>query len=304
MEQFIKYLQEKQYRKRTIEEHVQNIGYFLKWLQSLSFGGSLQGNEQGSGEAENISYNDLLNYVQYEQKRNLDIATINIRLSSITQYFDYLKQQGSITKNPATTLRIRGKIKTVIEYPLKYEELLQLYHNYKRLQKASNNQRQTDLSHQRNIIITGLLIWQGLHSGELEKLEVNHINLHEGTIYIPSTSRSNSRILPLHPLQILPLHSYIHGGTRDQLQPKGDELFAGSMQAMFRFLLKELQGINPVIKNGLHIRSSVILHWLKLHNKRQVQYMAGHKYIDSTEKYAVQEMESLSDQLTKHHPFG
>ena len=311
LEGFRETLQEKRYRQSTINKYIKDVGYFLKWLQSPSFGGSLQGNEQGSGEAENIEYKNLLEYVQYEQQRNQSVATINIRLGSITKYFDYLKQQGNITKNPATTLRIRGKTKTVIEYPLKYEELQQLYQEYKGLQKTSNNQRQTDLSHQRNIIITGLLIWQGLHSGELEKLEVNHINLSEGTIYIPSTSRSNSRVLPLHNLQILTLYSYIHGGTRDQLQPKGDEsacaadrLFTGSMQAMFRFLLKELQGINPVIKNGLHIRASVILHWLKLHGKRQVQYMIGHRYIDSTERYAVQEMETLTDALTKYHPFG
>jgi site-specific recombinase XerD len=35
-----------------------------------------------------------------------------------------------------------------------------------------------------------------------------------------------------------------------------------------------------------------------------VQYMAGHKYIGSTEMYEVQEMESLTDALSKHHPFG
>jgi len=32
--------------------------------------------------------------------------------------------------------------------------------------------------------------------------------------------------------------------------------------------------------------------------------MAGHKFITSTEKYAVQELETLTDQLSKHHPFG
>ena len=35
-----------------------------------------------------------------------------------------------------------------------------------------------------------------------------------------------------------------------------------------------------------------------------MQYMAGHKYIDSTEKYEVQELEELTNQLMKHHPFG
>ena len=39
-------------------------------------------------------------------------------------------------------------------------------------------------------------------------------------------------------------------------------------------------------------------------NKRQMQYMAGHKYNNSNESYKVQELETLTDQLTKHHPFG
>jgi site-specific recombinase XerD len=32
--------------------------------------------------------------------------------------------------------------------------------------------------------------------------------------------------------------------------------------------------------------------------------MAGHKYIDSTERYAVQQTDTLKDLLVKHHPFG
>jgi integrase/recombinase XerD len=32
--------------------------------------------------------------------------------------------------------------------------------------------------------------------------------------------------------------------------------------------------------------------------------MAGHKYISSTEKYEQQEIDSLKDVLSKHHPFG
>ncbi|MBI3235039.1 MAG: integrase [Bacteroidetes bacterium] len=43
---------------------------------------------------------------------------------------------------------------------------------------------------------------------------------------------------------------------------------------------------------------------MKQHNKRQAQYMAGHKYIPSTEMYEVQELESLTDALAKYHPFG
>lgn len=135
-----------------------------------------------------------MEYIQYEQKRNLDTATINLRLSSISLYFDFLKEDNSIGRNPARTLRIKGKLKTITEHPLSYQQLEELYFRYKQLDKeAANNVReQVLLAHQRNIIIVGLLIWQGLHSGELEKLEVNHIKLDEGKIYIPSTAEATA----------------------------------------------------------------------------------------------------------------
>ena len=81
-------------------------------------------------------------------------------------------------------------------------------------------------------------------------------------------------------------------------------LLPGNLHNLVSLLTEELKGINPQIKNALHIRASVILHWLRLHNKRQVQYMAGHKYINSTEMYKVQELGTLTDALSKHHPFG
>ena len=302
-EQFKDYLIDRRYRESTINAHLQNVGYFLKWVEA-----------NGLHEAENVHYNELLNYVQYEQKRNIDVSTINLRISSISKYFEFLKTEGTINRNPARTLRIKGKAKTVIQNPLKYEEMEKLYHSYKAMNKINAADykyplpkhiiERSGLTHQRNIIIVGLLIWQGLHSGELQKLEVNHINLNDGIIYIPSTARSNSRELKLSTQQILTLHSYIHGGIREKLKPKGDELLPGNLHNTICLLTEELKGINPQIKNALYIRSSVILHWLRQYNKRQVQYMAGHKYIDSIEKYKVQELETLTDQLTKHHPFG
>jgi site-specific recombinase XerD len=294
-EQFKDYLQQRRYRESTVNGHLQNIGYFLKWVEN-----------NGLHEAENVQYTDLLNYVQYEQKRNKDVSTINLRISSISKYFEFLKEEGLVNRNPARMLRIKGKAKTVIQNPLKYDELQNLYNGYKSITKEvpAHIQEKSTLAHQRNIIIVGLLIWQGLHSGELEKLEVNHVNLNDGIIYIPSTARSNSRELKLSSQQIITLHTYIHGGTRDKLKPKAEELLPGNLHNTVSLLSEELKGINPQIKNAQHIRASVILYWLRQHNKRQVQYMAGHKYIHSTEAYEVQELETLTDQLTKHHPFG
>ena len=295
MQEFENYLQQQRYRASTIKGHIMNVNYFMQWVES-----------SGLYEMENIQHKNLLEYVQYEQKRNLDVATINTRLSSISKYFEFLKADNTITRNPARTLRIKGKLKKITEQPLKYEELEKLYYAYKQLQREvpEHVKQSVELAHQRNIIIVGLLIWQGLHSGELEKLEVNHINLDEGKIYIPSTARSNSRELKLHTQQILSLHSYLHGGIREKLKSKEEKLFGARCHDIVQHLIEELKGINPQIKNAQHIRASVILYWLKQYNKRQVQYMAGHKYIDSTERYAVQQTDTLKDLLAKHHPFG
>lgn len=287
------WLQSQRYRPSTVQGHLQNLRLFLGWAT-----------EAGTADAAYISYKELLGYVQYEQRKGLAVSTINLRLGSVRKYYDCLKKAGLIAANPAKTLHIRGRVNRVVEQPLPYKELEKLYHSYKALQKQSLHAGKTELAHQRNIIITGLLVWQGLHSGELQRLETTHVHLQEGMIYIPSTARSNSRELVLHTPQVLSLHHYLHGGIREQLHPVQDELLPGSMRNAVNALIQELQGINPSVKNAQHIRSSVILHWLQQHHKRQVQYMAGHKYIDSTERYEVQELTKLTEQLSRHHPFG
>jgi integrase/recombinase XerD len=63
-----------------------------------------------------------------------------------------------------------------------------------------------------------------------------------------------------------------------------------------------LKKMNKRIKNIKQIRASVITHWLKLYNLRKVQYLCGHRYISSTEKYLVNNIEDLQDDIRKFHP--
>lgn len=288
MKDFKIYLQQQQFQASTIEEHCKNVKYFTQWLV-----------EQQYQQAAMIRYNDLLAYIQYEKQRKISPATINLRLSSISYYFEFLKKQGEVEKNPAKTIRVKGVLTTVIQDPLSREELEALYHQYTTMQVN----HKLNMIHARSAVILGLMIWQGVHSGELQKMEVGHIDLRGGKVYIPSTSRSNSRQLELSQKQVFLLHEYLTMIWL-ALRPKGNELIPGDIRNHISRVIQEVQGLNPVIRNAQHIRGSVILGWLKTHSKRQVQYMAGHKYISSTEKYAQQEMDTLKDELSKHHPFG
>ena len=292
MDKFKQYLQTQKQAPRTIEEHLLNVSRFVNWLT-----------EQQNMTVTEIRYNDLLAYIQQEKARSISMETINLRLTSISKYLDYLKERGELEKNPARNLRVKGELQKVIRNPLSRAELDSLYLQYSQLKKEAHRQQQADWVHGRNTVIVGLLVFQGVHSGELQKMEVNHIDLNAGTVYIPSTSQGNNRQLELSQKQIIPLHQYLTA-VRSHFKPKGGELIAGSVRNTVAYLLPELQGINPIVTNALHIRGSVILNWLKIHSKRQVQYMAGHKYLSSTEKYAVQEIEDLQDALARYHPFG
>ncbi|MFA6925250.1 MAG: tyrosine-type recombinase/integrase, partial [Bacteroidales bacterium] len=237
----------------------------------------------------------------YLKEKKLKPQTINIRLNSITKYYDYEKEQGTREDNPARRLRIRKEGRRIIKDIISIEQLETIYRQYSQRDKFKEEKHK--FAHRRNIIILGLMIYQGINIGELLKLETKDINLEEGSIYIPSTTKSNSRTMKLQSSQIIPLHNYL-SAIRKQLQPKENEFIPGDVYNIISWLIKDLQHIAPQIKNTYHIRASVIMYWLK-HNKiRQVQYMAGHKHISSTEKYREEDLEGLQKQLNKYHPFN
>jgi site-specific recombinase XerD len=278
---FYYYLKDSKLSERTIEENVKDLVRFSAWAQENNF-----------TDVQRMNYNELLQYVQHLKKESLSIPTINIRVNSLRKYYDHLKEEGTIEKNPVRYLHIKGTMKRITENPLTYTQLETLYNQYTEYSSGKEYQA-------RSLVMLGLMIWQGVHGGELVKMEVSHVKLNSGTVYIPSTRRSNSRELKLEAKQIITLNNYL--STLPQPQEK---LFEGSIRNWVTRLTDELKGINPTIKNAQHIRASVLLHWIKMYGKRQVQYMAGHRWISSTERYEVQELDSLNDSLAKHHPFS
>ncbi|NTW32535.1 MAG: site-specific integrase [Bacteroidetes bacterium] len=276
------YLKDSGLAVRTVEENIRDIEHFEQWAIQENY-----------TDIAHFNYNELLKYVQYLKNKGLSISTVNIRVCSARKYYDHLKEEGIIEINPARHLHIKGQMQRVTENPLTYTQLEILYNQYAEYSKEKKY-------HIRNLSILGLIIWQGLHSGELKKMEVQHINLNNGTAYISGTRRSNSRELKLEAKQIIVLHDYL-----DTLPINQTYLIENRRaENIINWLLGELKGLNPVIRNVQHIRASVFLYWLKMYDKRQVQYMAGHRYISSIQYYEIQELEGLTDMLTKHHPFS
>jgi site-specific recombinase XerD len=282
MKEFEGYLQKEGLALSSIEEHKRNVNWFEKWVSAREKNIAL------------MNYNDVLEYVQYLKESAVSVSTINIRLNTLRKYYEFLKKEGRIELNPARHLHIKGRIKKVVVDALSASDFDALYAAYSSPREYYHEPKHRS-AHQRDIVIVGLLLWQGMQSQELRLLEKTHINLKEGTIYIPSTGRSNRRELRLDGRQILTLQEYLKETTTEKL-------FECNPYDTMQALMKRLKKINPEIRNAAHLRASVILEWLKRYNKREVQYMAGHRHLSSTEYYQVQELSSLTEQIKKHHP--
>ena len=238
--------------------------------------------------------------MQHCTSKGNEKGTINQKISSLKQFFNYLIGIKKRDENPASELRIKNQIHTVPHDIINYEELENLYKLYSG----------KGIAGKRNKCVIGLLVYQGINSAELQALEVKDLKLEEGKIYIPSTSRSNDRLLKLEAQQIVPLQNYLFQirpiliAVNEKITDKLFTSYGGGSRLSNSFvkMLQQVRSVNPKIKDLKQIRASVIAHWYKIHNTRQVQYMAGHRYVSSTERYRVDKLESLQEQLEKIHP--
>jgi integrase/recombinase XerD len=67
-------------------------------------------------------------------------------------------------------------------------------------------------------------------------------------------------------------------------------------------LFRNLKQFDPQVKNATQIRQSVIASWLNKYDKRKVQYMAGHRYVSSTEYYKQVDIDLLKRSVLEYHP--
>lgn len=249
-----------------------------------------------------LSYADMLAYMDILKGKGLQAVTMNQHLQSIRLYYHYLKKDC-----PLKGLKLRGRKKQVRRHLLsgdQLEEVLQLYMN-----RQPARHQLSGLIHERNIVLLSLLIYQGLHSGELSRLQVGDVKLKANRLYIPSTGRSNSRTLKVGAMQGLLLSRYITGTRLKLMAQKGldsELLFdiTGSAHGLVSHLIGVLKGLTPLVHSARQLRDSVIVNWLKQYNLRKVQYMAGHRYVSSTQSYRAHDTRGLKEAISRYHPLG
>lgn len=283
---FEAYLTTQGFKQATVLHHHTNAYYFLAYIAETSLA------------LEQLTHTELLDFADHLTREGKSINMINRILLSVRYYFARLQSTGHISYNPAAGINLKGAVRTIPHDLLSKTELEALYNSYEI----------TDERTHRNKVIIGLLVYQAITREELEKLRPEHLKLREGKIQIPQTGKQNGRVLPLQPYQILDLQEYILL-IRPKLQNQSERLFTGrnDLQNLKNTLLHlnhALRRLNPKVKHASQIRQSVITEWLKEKDLRTVQYMAGHRYVSSTERYQESNLEELKEALNKHHPLG
>ncbi len=279
------YRQKSGYSEKSIRVQNSHINRFESWCINQNI------------NLKEITYNQVLQFIDSERSRGILNQSIIREINSIRIYFDYLLESGNIQQNIIRRIKIRQSGQKVLSETLSTQQLENIYHNFLNLPEWEHRTKTAKELHKRNVVILGFLVYQGLTSGETAKLEINHINLAEGKIYVPSTRKSNARTLKLQANQILPIKTYI-----EEFKPK-PYLFPTKKQSdMICNIVGQAKKHHPEIIDSRQIRTSVIMNWLKTNNIRQVQYMAGHKSIRSTEQYRSHDLTDLTKQLELFHP--
>lgn len=308
MQEFIKYLISKKYSVKSLKSIKCGVNNYLNWCIKEKI------------NPETIDYETVLKYIQYQNKQNITKLYINSRLRDISKYFDYLNEKGISTLNYFKNTRIKTEGKRVQSEVLTPQQLEKIYLDYQNLPDWNYFHQNQKHFHQRNIVILGLLIYQGITSGDLSKIEIKHINLTEGKIYLPSTIKNNARTLKLQANQIIPLQIYISQTHQKLIEIKKRKFESEKKSINFKteriifsaenainnvyLIIKEINKIQNKNVSSRQIRTSVIMNWLKQYNIRQVQYMIGHKSIGSTEKYRNEDLQDLMTQIEKYHPLN
>ncbi len=283
------------YSEKSIRVQNSHVNRFKSWCNKKDI------------QEEATSYGQVLEFIENERGRGLLNQSIIREINSVRIYFDYLLESGKVKHNIIRRVKIRQSGRMLLPEIITVEKLEKIYQNYLNVPSWKYHSSGTKLLHQRNTVILGLLIYQGATTGELAKMEPGHVNLDKGKVYIPSTKKSNPRVLQLNAKQIISLKTYLEQ-TRKKLLENQDRFTSHLLipvkkhSTLVSSILHQVKRLHPQVENSRHIRSSVIMNWLTVNNLRQVQYMAGHKSIRSTEAYRSQDISNLTRQLELFHP--
>ncbi len=240
-------------------------------------------------------YKKVMEYVE-ELRKNYLSSSITRIIAAIKKYYDYLIEIGIRKDNPARNIKLRD----AKQNPIQLQDLF----SEKELQTLLEPRKERYLIlTKRNQIIMSLLVNQALKVGEIIQLKIGDINLEKAQINITGTAQTNNRILALKAEQILLFYTYLENRKATTNYFLTNKLNSPITGDDINYLISTYQKEFAKKLTSITIRQSVITNLLSKGNDlRMVQEFAGHKQLDTTEKYKQTGIKALQNAIEKYHP--
>lgn len=277
---------EKKLSENTLQSYQRDIVQYMQYLDNnrLNF--------------YKVKEEDIKNYFKYLEELNKKASTISRNLASIRAFYQFLKRNKKIKKDPTEEIqapKIEKKAPSILTS--KEVELL--------LEQPKN----VDLKGIRDKAMLEFAYATGMRVTEIISLNIENVNLDDG--YVKCVTAGKERSIPLGSMALKALREYIVKAR--PIMIKEEENNALFVNVNGRRLTR--QGFWKIVKyykEQAHISKDITPHVLRhsfathlLQNGAElkaIQTMLGHSDISSTQVYMQFQDESLKGIYKKAHP--
>lgn len=299
----------------SLEEYIQNR--FSPTCQNSYLNGIKRYLAFMNNNAVNGTYQDVLDFIAYLRTSKtggvpLHPKTLMNYLFSVKIYYQWLLITEQRDDHPCKTLYLTDQISKAIPVETLYseQELQNILANHKPVKSYIQY---------RDKVMLSLFVYQALTTSELVNINLEDLNLENGTVHIRHLNVKQDRRLALQSNQILLIYNYLHIERPILLKRNTDTDYNPETPYTNVIINNEGRPMNPHgISRHLNqyrnkdeqitpfkIRQSAIKNLLRKGNDlRVVQVFAGHKRSSSTEAYKQTGLEELKNIIQKLHPLA
>lgn len=267
-------------KERTIKDYAGDLKYFIKWLEETDQRLQIQ----------NVAIQTLTRYrdcMIYEMK--FKPATINRRLITLRRFFEWARDHGHVTLNPAKPIRLVPEEKTSPRQMSDKEE-------------ASLVAAAAQGGRIRDYTIIVLMLHTGLREMEVCNLwtEDIHIGDKRGNLVVRSGKRQKRRQVPLNTTARALLKKYLASGKAGKyLFPSsktGGRLTERAIRHMIQKYVKAARIPDLSAHDLRHRFGYIMAKKTPLHRLAQIM---GHNSLNTTMIYVQATMDDLQDEVEK-----
>lgn len=287
------------------------LAHFLEWLR-----------ERRVEDLRNVTADDAKAYAvalakhRYKvgkaegaEPRALEPRTRTIRLLIVRDFSRWLVKVGLVLFDPTAALSLVYKRRQLPKHILSEAQV-------EKLLASPDLGKPIGL---RDRAILSLLYSTGLRRAEVSALDINDVDLTDGTVFVRRGKGGKPRLVPLGQTAADDVLSYLTKGRPELAQGRTPALFIGADDRALRNLGKRLQpeGISHLVSRnskraGLPrlIRTHALRHAFATHllragaDVRHVQRLLGHSAVSTTEIYMHVALKDLSEVHARAHPRG